>query len=139
MLNHIVLQGRLGSDPELKYTPNSVEVCTVNIAVDRDRKDANGERPSDWVTITAWRGTAKFLANNFSKGRMIVVSGRLQMRNYTDRDGNKRTAAEVVAENVYFCDSKKDDPLDGLANTVNNAFGNNFAELSDDEGGLPFN
>lgn len=137
MLNHIVLQGRLGSDPELKVTPNGVEVCTVNIAVDRDRKDANGERQSDWVTITAWRGTAKFLANNFSKGRMILIEGRLQMRNYTDRDGNERTAAEVVAENVYFGDSKKEEEGSNYGGYPAPANGG-FAELPDDDGGLLF-
>lgn len=106
MLNKIILQGRLGSDPELRATPSGVEVATVNIAVDRDRKDANGERQTDWVTIVAWRNTAKFLSTYFQKGRVVIVEGRLQMRNYTDRDGNKRVAAEVIADNVYFGDSR---------------------------------
>ena len=108
MLNKVILQGRLGSDPELRTTPAGVEVATVNIAVDRDRKDASGERQTDWVTIVAWRNTAKFLSTYFQKGRMILVEGRLQMRNSTDRDGNKRTAAEVVADNIYFGDSRRD-------------------------------
>lgn len=143
MLNKVFLQGRLGSDPELRNTPTGVEVATVNIAVDRDRKDANGECQSDWVTIVAWRHTAKFLAQYFQKGRVAIVEGRLQMRNYTDKEGNKRTAAEVVADNIYFGDSKKDDPMTGLANNIASygipAPTDQFAELSDDNGGeLPF-
>ena len=106
MLNKVILQGRLGSDPELRATPSGVEVASVNIAVDRDRKDANGERLTDWVTIVAWRNAAKFLSTYFQKGRVAIVEGRLQMRNYTDRDGNKRVAAEVVVDNVYFGDSR---------------------------------
>lgn len=142
MLNKVILQGRLGADPELRTTPTGTEVCTVNIAVDRDRKDADGNRQTDWVTIQAWRNTAKFLAQYFQKGRMILVDGRLQMRNYTDRDGNKRTSAEVVADNLYFGDSKQD-PLNGLVNNMGgNSFGtppaDSFAELSDNDGELPF-
>ena len=151
MLNRVILQGRLGSDPELRTTPNGVEVATVNIAVDRDRKDANGERQTDWVTIVAWRNTAKFLSTYFQKGRMILVEGRLQMRNYTDRDGNKRTAAEVVADNIYFGDSRRDGEGGGFsysapAPAYNAApsygtpapAGDHFAELSEDDGELPF-
>lgn len=157
MLNRVILQGRLGSDPELRTTPNGVEVATVNIAVDRDRKDANGDRQTDWVTIVAWRNTAKFLSSYFQKGRMILVEGRLQMRNYTDRDGNKRTAAEVVADNVYFGDSRRDGESGGYNNYSAPAYnaapsygtpapnygtpapaGDHFAELSEDDGELPF-
>lgn len=142
MLNKVILQGRLGADPELRTTTNGTEVASVNIAVDRDRKDQNGERQSDWVTIVAWKHTAKFLAQYFQKGRTILVEGRLQMRNYTDRDGNKRTAAEVVADNIYFGDSKKDDPMNGLIqNMGGTSYGapasDNFSELADD-GPLPF-
>ena len=150
MLNKVILQGRLGSDPELRTTPAGVEVATVNIAVDRDRKDESGERQTDWVTIVAWRNTAKFLSTYFQKGRMILVEGRLQMRNYTDRDGNKRTAAEVVADNIYFGDSRRDGESGGgfsySAPTYNAApsygtpapAGDHFAELSEDDGELPF-
>ena len=152
MLNKVILQGRLGSDPELRTTPSGVDVATVNIAVDRDRKDANGERQTDWVTIVAWRNTAKFLSTYFQKGRMILVEGRLQMRNYTDRDGNKRTAAEVVADNIYFGDSRRDGESGGgfsysaPAPAYNAApsygtpapAGDHFAELSEDDGELPF-
>lgn len=143
-LNKVILQGRLGGDPELRTTPNGTEVCTVNIAVDRDRKDQNGERQTDWVTIQAWRNTAKFLSQYFAKGRMILVDGRLQMRNWTDKDGNKRTSAEVVADNIYF--GEKRDPMDGLVRNPNisNApdYGtpsaDSFAELGDNDGELPF-
>ena len=86
MLNKVILQGRLGADPELRTTPTGVEVATVNIAVDRDRKDADGNRLSDWVTIVAWRNTAKFLSQYFQKGKTLIVDGRLQMRNWTDTE-----------------------------------------------------
>lgn len=139
MLNKIILQGRLGSDPELRTTPSGVEVCTVNIAVDRDRKDANGERQTDWVTVVAWKNTAKFLSQYFQKGRTILVEGRLQMRNYTDRDGNKRTAAEVVADNIYFCDSKKEESEHyAPPQSYGVPQSDSFAELKEDDGKLPF-
>ena len=137
-LNRIVLQGRLGADPELRTTPTGVEVATVNIAVDRDRKDADGNRQTDWVTIVAWRNTAKFLSQYFQKGKTLIVDGRLQMRNWTDKDGNKRTSAEVVADNIYFCgDNKKEETYAPPQNyCVPPA--DNFAELNEDDGELPF-
>lgn len=108
MLNHIVIAGRLCADPDLKATTSGTPVVSFTIACDRDFKNDHGERETDFVSIVAWRSTAEFVSRNFSKGRMIVVSGRLQVRQYTDREGNKRTASEVVADNVYFGDSKKD-------------------------------
>lgn len=145
MLNKVFLQGRLGADPELRTTPNGVEVATVSIAVDRDRKGTNGERLTDWVTIVAWRNAAKFLAQYFPKGSVVIVAGRLQMRNYTDRDGNKRTAAEVVAENLYFGGSEKEGGNQGERPAYGNtptgagmAPGDGFAELTEDDGELPF-
>lgn len=149
MLNKVLLQGRLGSDPELKTTPSGVDVATVNIAVDRDRKDANGEKQSDWITIVAWRNTAKFLSQYFQKGRMILVEGRLQTRNYTDRDGNKRTAYEVQAENIYFGDSRRDNDTGGgygggyaapaySAPSYGAPVQDAFAEMQADPGELPF-
>lgn len=141
MLNKIILQARLGSDPELKTTPNGVEVVTVNVACDRDRKDANGERQTDWFTVTAWRNSAKFLSTYFRKGSSILVEGRLQTRSYTDKEGNKRTAFEVVADNVHFCGSK----TEGGNQTTNYGAPNYgtpgadaFRELSEDDGALPF-
>lgn len=150
-LNKVFLQGRLGADPELKVTPNGVEVASVSIAVDRDRKDADGNRQSDWVNIVAWRGTAKFLADYFTKGRVLIVDGRLQTRNYTDKEGNKRTAFEVVADNIYFGDSKREGDHGGGYAPAPSYGGNysaaqsyaqqggGFAELPDeDDGELPF-
>ena len=108
MLNHIVLMGRLTRDPELRYTGSNIPVASFRIAVDRDfGKGENGERATDFIDIVAWRQTGEFVSKYFTKGSMAVVSGRLQMRDWTDRDGNKRTSAEVVADNVYFGDSKK--------------------------------
>lgn len=132
----MVLQGRLGSDVELRTTPSGVEVATVNLAVDRDVKDKDGSRKTDWITVVAWRQRAIFLSRYFTKGRMAVVEGRLQVRDYTDRDGNKRTAAEVVADNVYFGDSKRD--YDGGGYAAPQQPGDGFAELEDDDGDLPF-
>ncbi|MEA4965901.1 MAG: single-stranded DNA-binding protein [Oscillospiraceae bacterium] len=108
MLNHIVLMGRLTRDPELRRTGSGIAVVSFRLAVDRDfaPKEGGGEREADFIDIVAWRSTAEFVSKYFVKGRMAVVSGRLQMRNWTDKDGNKRTSAEVVAENVYFGDSK---------------------------------
>ena len=126
MLNRVLLQGRLVVDPELRQTPSGVPVCTFRIAVNRDFKNKEtGEKESDFVTIVAWIFTAEFIAKNFSKGRMILVDGRLKSRNYTDRDGNKRSITEVVAENVYFGDSKREDQS------------GEFSEMSDDSD-LPF-
>lgn len=109
MLNHIVLMGRLTRDPELRHTQSGLPVATLRIAVDRDYAPKDGgERQADFIDVVAWRGTAEFVSKYFSKGRMIVVSGSLQMRDWQDKDGNKRTSAEVVADNVYFGDSKRD-------------------------------
>ena len=109
MLNHIVIMGRLVADPELKTTPAGVMVATTRLAVDRDFKNRQtGERETDFINVVAWRQTAEFVSRYFTKGRMAVVEGRLQIRSYTDRDGNKRTAAEVVAENFYFGDSRRE-------------------------------
>ena len=135
----MVLQGRLGSDVELRTTPSGVEVATVNLAVDRDVKDKDGSRKTDWITVVAWRQRAIFLSRYFTKGRMAVVEGRLQIRDYTDRDGNKRTAAEVVADNVYFGDSKRDAEGGGYGcSAAPQQPGDGFAELEDDDGELPF-
>ena len=109
MLNHITLMGRLVADPELRRTGTGVAVASFRIAVDRDfaPKDG-GERKADFITCVAWRQTGEFISKYFTKGRMIVVDGRLEMRDWTDRDGNKRTTAEVIVDNAYFGDSKRD-------------------------------
>ena len=108
MLNHIVIMGRLTRDPELRRTASGIAVASFSLAVDRDYKPENGERETDFIDIVAWRSTAEFVQKYFAKGRMAVVSGRLQIRPWTDKDGNKRRSAEVVADNVYFGDSRKD-------------------------------
>lgn len=108
MLNHIVLMGRLTRDPELRRTQSGVSVVSFSIAVDRDfASRESGEKQTDFIDIVAWRNTAEFVSKYFFKGSMAVVSGRLQIRDWTDRDGGKRRSAEVVADNVYFGDSKK--------------------------------
>ena len=109
MLNHIVIMGRLTRDPELRRTGSGVAVASFSLAVDRDfGKNENGERETDFIDCVAWRQTGEFVSKYFTKGRMAVVSGRLQIRGWTDKDGNKRRSAEVVADNVYFGDSRRD-------------------------------
>lgn len=111
MLNHITLMGRLTRDPELRYA-GETPVCSFTLACDRDFK-SNGQAETDFIDIVAWRNTATFVNQYFTKGRMAVVSGRLQIREWTDKEGNKRRTAEIVAENVYFGDSKKSDNTGG--------------------------
>ena len=109
MLNHIVIMGRLARDPELRHTQSGTPVATFRLAVDRDYKDKNtGERATDWIDVVAWRGTGEFVSRYLAKGRLTVVEGRLQMREWTDKEGNRRTTAEVVADNVYFADSRRE-------------------------------
>ena len=106
MLNHIVIMGRLTRDPELRRTGSGVAVTSFTIAVDRDFTGKDNEKETDFIDCVAWRSTGEFVNKYFSKGRMACVSGRLQMRNWTDKDGNKRRNAEVIVDNVYFADSK---------------------------------
>ena len=163
MLNKIFLMGQLARDPELRRTQSGTPVVSFRLAVDRDFKDkATGERSTDWIDVVAWRQTAEFVSRYFTKGRMAVVEGRLQMRDWTDKEGNKRTSAEVVADNVYFGDSKRDGDGGGYSSgygqggyapagggygaapSAPSGFGGSdretdqFAELSDDDGDLPF-
>lgn len=109
MLNRIDLMGRLTRDPELRHTSSGKPVAAFSIAVERDNKDQDGNRPVDFIEIVAWNQLAEVVSRYMTKGRMVVVSGRLQMRNWTDKNGNKRVSAEVVAESVYFADSKRED------------------------------
>lgn len=134
MLNSVNIMGRIVADPELKQTPAGVPVCTFRIACDRDFKNKQtGERETDYVSLVTWRSTAEFVARSFSKGRMIVAEGRLQIRPYTDQDGNKRTATEIVAENVYFADSRLTSH-----ETQTTEAPDNFAELDADPDDIPF-
>lgn len=139
LLNKIIMMGRLVRDPELRHTQSGTAVASFTLAVDRDFKDkATGERAVDFIDCTAWRGTAEFVSRYLTKGRMAVVDGRLQIRRWEDKDGNKRYSPEVVAESVYFADSKRD-PLDKLAEDAEPvAPAGDFAELSEDDGELPF-
>ena len=156
MLNHIDLMGRLVRDPELRYTQSQLPVASFRIAVDRDFGGRDGgERQADFIDIVAWRNTAEFVSKYFTKGSMAVVSGRLQSREWTDRDNNKRTSFEVVADNVYFGESKRSrEENDGAAprgdsgnHTPNQgnyqSFDSTpatsaFSELSDTDGQVPF-
>ena len=109
MLNFIAIAGRLTKDPELRYTGNNTAVASFTVAVERDRKGQNGSKETDFINCVAWRQAGEFVKNYFSKGSAIIVTGRLQMRDYTDRNGNKRTAAEIITNNIYFGDSKRTD------------------------------
>lgn len=140
MLNRIILMGRLTRDPELRRTQNGTAVTSFSIAVDRDFKNKDtGEKSTDFIDIVAWRQTAEFVCDYFSKGRMAVVEGRLQIRDWTDKDGNKRRSAEVLADNIYFGDSKRDgDAVGGSYTGGQTAQSGEFSEIDEDDGELPF-
>ena len=126
MLNHITIMGRLPRDPELRRTGSGVAVASFPVAVDRDfGRNENGEKETDFIDCVAWRNTAEFVSKYATKGRMVVVSGRLQIRSWTDKDGNKRRTAEVVADNCYFGDSKRDNDS-GSSYGGNTYGGNNY-------------
>ena len=167
-LNSAIIMGRLTADPELRTTNSGVAVTSIRVAVDRDYVKPGEERQADFINVVAWRGTAAFIERYFKKGQLICVQGSLQSRNYEDKDGNKRTTAEVVADQVYFGDSKRDGDGGGYGNSGYSsggysgggyassggysapaapaapsgfgapAGGDQFAELSDDDGELPF-
>ena len=141
MLNHIVLMGRLTRDPELRHTQSGLPVCTFSIACQRDFKSADGEMAVDYIDIVAWRSTAEFVNNYFTKGRMAVVDGRLQLRDWTDRDGNNRRSAEVVASSVNFGDGRPQNqpaPAPAYAG-VGAAPGQGWSDAGEpDDGDLPF-
>ena len=113
MLNKIFIMGRLTRDPELRRTQNGTAVAGFALAVDRDYKNADGTKETDFIEVVAWRSSAEFVSKYFTKDRMAIVEGRLQIRDWTDKDGNKRRNAEVVADNVYFGDSKKEGDSSG--------------------------
>ena len=168
MLNHIVIMGRLTRDPELRRTGTGIAVASFRVAVDRDLAPKDGgERKADFIDCVAWRQTGEFISKYFTKGRMIVVDGRLEMRDWTDKDGNKRTSAEIVVANAYFGDSKRDGDSGSFGGNSyggnnyggnsygGNSYGNNnyggntyaapasapasdFAMLDDDDAQLPF-
>ena len=140
MLNHITIMGRLTRNVELRRTGSGTPVASFTIAVDRDfGKTESGEKEVDFIDVVAWRNTAEFVEKYFSKGRMAVVSGRLQIRNWTDNDGNKRRTAEVVADNVYFGDSKNSATADNTDSIYSAPVPeNDFAPLDGDDNALPF-
>ncbi len=155
MLNKIVLMGRLTRDPELRRTQTGTAVTSFTLAVDRDFKSQNGEKETDFIDCVAWRNTAEFVSKYLTKGRMAVAEGRLQLRDWTDRDGNKRRSAEVIVENVYFADSKRDAaggdyggpppygaparPSAPAASGGSAPYGDSeFSEIGEEDGELPF-
>lgn len=137
MLNHIVLQGRFVRDPELRRTQSGTAVCSFTLAVDRDFKGQNGERQTDFIDLVAWRGAAELVSKYFKKGSMAVAEGRLELRDWTDKEGNKRKAAEVRVENIYFGDSKKSAAAPAEYDDPPHGGGNDFAEIGENEGELP--
>ena len=134
MLNHVVLMGRLTRDPELRRTGSGTAVTSFTLAVDRDFKAQNGVKETDFIDVVAWRNTAEFVSKYFTKGRMAAVEGRLQIREWTDKDGGKRRSAEVVADDVYFGDTRRDAQD---AENMNVRSGE-FAEVQAEDGELPF-
>ena len=155
MLNHIVIMGRLTRDPELRYTQSQTPVASFSLAVDRDFGGRDGgEKQTDFIDCVAWRQTAEFVNKYFTKGSMAVVSGRLQIRDWTDRDGGKRRSAEVVVDNMYFGESKRRDSGDSRSDSYSNRYSrpssgydaprsvnsapSAFSELDDGDGELPF-
>ena len=142
MLNHSVIMGRLVRDPELRRTGNGVAVASFTLACERDIKGTDGNKETDFIDVVAWRGTAEFVSKYFSKGRMAVVSGRLQIRLWNDKDGTKRRSAEIVADNVYFADSKQDSGNASPAYAAQNSYAapqaSDYEEIDDDGEELPF-
>ena len=136
MLNKIVIMGRMTKDPELRRTQTGTPVTSFTLAVDRDHKAADGSRETDFIECVAWRGTAEFVAKYFGKGRMAVVEGKLQLRSWTDKDGNKRRTAEVQADNVYFGDSKREETGGSYGSYARADV--EYEEIEDDDGDLPF-
>ena len=150
MLNHITIMGRFVRDPELRRTGSGIAVTSFTLAVDRDFKaSSGGEKEVDFIDCVAWRQTGEFVSKYFTRGRMAVVSGKLQIRSWTDKDGNKRRTAEVIADNVYFADSKTENASSGTQQAAPASYGSpaysapnyppsDFAMLEDDDAQLPF-
>jgi single-strand DNA-binding protein len=133
MLNNVVIMGRLTRDPELRRTQSGTAVTSFTMAVDRDFKSQSGEKETDFIDVVAWRNTGEFAAKYLAKGRMAAVEGRIQVRDWQDKDGNRRKSVEVVADNVYFADSKRDSKPQE-SRTVDDQ---EFDEIEDD-GDFPF-
>ena len=141
MLNKIIIMGRLTRDPELRRTGSGTAVTSFSLACDRDFKSQSGDKETDFIEAVAWKNTAEFVSKYFSKGRMAVVEGRLQIRDWTDKAGNKRTTAEVVADNVYFADSKRSESNDNQKenfNALSGRLSDDFVPISEEDGEIPF-
>lgn len=139
-LNRVLLQGRLVADVELRHTQSGTAVASFRMAVDRDFKDREtGERKADFINVVAWKQRAEFASRFFSKGSMAIVEGKLQSRDYTDRDGNRRYTTEVLAENIYFGDSKRENGSRDSEHSGGSNYGGGFVEITDpDDGEIPF-
>lgn len=137
-LNHITIMGRLTRNPELCYTKSNISVTSFSLAVDRDFKSQSGDKETDFIDIVAWRQTAEFVCKYFTKGRMAVVEGRLQLRDWTDKAGNKRRAAEIVASNVYFADGKRQEAEPNVYEAPPHGAANGEFSVLEDDGELPF-
>lgn len=138
MLNKVFIMGRMTRDPELRRTNSGTAVTSFTLAVDRDFKNADGTKETDFIDCVAWRSTAEFAAKYFTKGRMAVVEGKLQIRDWQDKDGNKRRNAEVIADNVYFGDSRSDNGGHQAVKAPVNVDAEDFDEVEDDDSDLPF-
>lgn len=133
MLNKVFIMGRLTRDPELRRTNSGTAVASFTLAVDRDFKNADGTKETDFIDVVAWRNTAEFVSKYFTKGRMAVVEGKLQIRDWQDKNGNKRRNAEVIADNVYFGDSRSDNGVHQAAKAPVNLDAEDFYEVEDTE------
>lgn len=140
MLNQIFIMGRLARDPEVRHTQSGVTVCSFTLAVDRDIKDKQtGERKTDWIPVTAWRGTGELVSRYLHKGDSIVVVGRLEIQEWTDKQGNKRTTPNVSAENVYFTGGRRQETAQSYQQQEHeDQQEQNFEALDDDQTELPF-
>ena len=141
MLNKVVIMGRFTKDPELRRTGSGTAVTSFSLACDRDFKSQSGDKETDFIEVIAWKNTAEFVSKYFSKGRMAVVEGRLQIRDWTDKDGGKHRSAEVVADNVYFADSKRSESNDNQKenfNALSGRMSDDFVPASEEDGELPF-
>ena len=143
MLNKVILMGRLTADPELRHTPSGTSVTSFSLAVNRSFSRSGEQAQTDFIDVVAWSGTAEFVSKWFTKGLQVAVCGRLQTRTWEDKQGNKRKAVEVVAEEVHFADSKRDGSGNRTAGNQSMPFdlpanGGGFDELADDESQLPF-
>ena len=140
-MNQVVLMGRLTRDPELRRTQSGTAVTSFTLAVNRDYSGKDEERKADFIDCVAWKGTGEFISKHFTKGQMMAVAGSLQIRDWTDKDGNKRRSVEVLVNRAYFTGNSKNDYTDNLTasrNDLTSVNGSEFAEMTEDDGDLPF-